>query len=217
MKIQIKGGYIILIGVGFFVLGKVLTHFFVGIIIQSIVLATDLSLWIFLAIGIISMLREGKERKKRESKNALTERRTTNISENKPSMFFDIIHSKLAFNFWLFLIGIILLLISAFSNSGPSVRNNYASPFYSSYQLDSNFSKLIQIYIFCISMYFAFLKYKNKKIEVGFLFAIVAIIFNPFFVFPFDNSFQNIIEFFAVLFFVYFIRKEYKELKKFAE
>lgn len=63
-KSKIKGGYIILIGIGFLALKIVLGNLFpMNLIVQSVGTAIELSWWIFLAIGIIVMLRERKARK----------------------------------------------------------------------------------------------------------------------------------------------------------
>ena len=61
---KIKGGYIILIGIGFFALKIVLGNLFpMNLIVQSVGTAIELSWWIFLAIGIIVLLREKMGRK----------------------------------------------------------------------------------------------------------------------------------------------------------
>lgn len=79
--------------------------------------------------------------------------------------------------------------------------------------MDSDFYIFLRLYIFCISMYLSFLKYKDNKLDIAFLFLVVGIAFNPFFSLRFSDDFQNVIEFFTAGFFGYFSYKEYKKLK----
>lgn len=66
---KIKGSYLILVGIAFFVLGKVLWYLFpMNLAIQSIATIAELSLWVFLVIGIIVLLRERREKNKNENK-----------------------------------------------------------------------------------------------------------------------------------------------------
>lgn len=121
--------------------------------------------------------------------------------------------NKKAFHFWLLYIATALLVIAMFSFPQQSTANEQSSGFSFQYPISSDFSKFILICIFCISLYFAFLKYKDKRLDIVFLFVLVGIIFNPFFSFNFGNDFQNVIEFFTAVFFGYFSYKEYQKLK----
>lgn len=129
--------------------------------------------------------------------------------------------NKKAFHFWLFFIATALLVIAMFSFSQQSksrsledIINEQSSGFSFHYPISSDFSKFILICIFCISLYFAFLKYKDKRLDVVFLFVVIGIIFNPFSPFNFESGFQNVVEFFTAGFFGYFSYKEYQKLKK---
>lgn len=116
---------------------------------------------------------------------------------------------KKAILFWIFLLATVLLFILSFS-----CQNNLDDFFSASlylFILSSDFSKIFLIYIFCISIYFAFIKYQQSKIESAFLFVFISILFNPFYSFKFESDFQNIIEFVAAGFFGYFTYQVYRE------
>lgn len=67
MKTKIKGSYLIIGGIVFFALGKILYHLFpMSIVTQSISAIAELSWLVFIGIGIIMLIRERKERKKKE-------------------------------------------------------------------------------------------------------------------------------------------------------
>lgn len=67
-KVKIKGIYLLLGGIIFFILGKILYGIFPkSLLFQSIATMAELSWWIFVIIGIITMLRE-RRKKKNEQK-----------------------------------------------------------------------------------------------------------------------------------------------------
>lgn len=122
----------------------------------------------------------------------------------------DIIFNKKTLHFWLLLIVTALLIIASLSLPEPSVRTR-ASSFH--FFLYDDISKFIQLSIFCVSFYFAFLKYKENKINSSFLFVVIGVVFNPFFLLSFSDRFQNFIEFITAVFFGYFVYMEYKKLE----
>jgi len=64
-KIKVKGKYLILGGIAFFIFGKIIFHLFpMNLIAQSIATIAEIFLWVFIGIGIVVLFREKKERKK---------------------------------------------------------------------------------------------------------------------------------------------------------
>lgn len=142
--------------------------------------------------------------------NTLTIKDTSHYHTKK-----DILLNKKAFDYWLYLIGAILLVLSTTAR-GTSSRTledilseqNSLIPTL----MNNDFLRFSLIYIFCVSLYFAFMKYKESKINIVFLFIIIGITFNPFFDFHFGNSFGDVLKLATAVFFGYFCHQEYKKL-----
>jgi hypothetical protein len=87
---KIKGGYIILAGILFFIFGKILYSIFpISLIAQTIATIATLSLWVFIGIGIITLLRSRGDKndnnKNNEIKTNHTQRFYSNRKEPKTS------------------------------------------------------------------------------------------------------------------------------------
>lgn len=130
----------------------------------------------------------------RKRKNTQEENKTKNTKFEIASL------AKKPLNFWLLVISLALVLIATFSNQG---KSSLEENFMKIYRLDGDFFKLILVYIFCSSLYFAFLSYKKYKLETVFIFILIAITLNPFFTFGFSGSLAGILELLAAMFFAY--------------
>lgn len=117
-----------------------------------------------------------------------------------------ILSNKDSFLFWLLFIATVLLIITAFNLI--TWRGNFSSEWKT-----EDIYMLLRIYIFCVSAYIAFLNYKNKKINIAFLFAVMSIVLNPFKLFNFtDDTVLGWLIVFSAAFFGYFAYKEYKRI-----
>lgn len=124
---------------------------------------------------------------------------------------------KSALKFWIILSGIVLLIISFGQQAGKRTLEdiqNQQNSLFPTFYLSSSLVQFIQIYIFCVSLYFAFLKYNDKKLDMTFAFIVVGVLFNPFVSFHFDNDFLNIIKLLTAVFFGYLAYKEYQKITK---
>ncbi len=117
--------------------------------------------------------------------------------------------SKQAIRLWLLLIGAFLLVIALLGIEERTLEDYMRAHIWS---LGSDFYIFLRLYIFCVSTYFIFMEYKNKRFNTAFIFIAMAIIFNPFILFRFNNI-ENLIELFATGFFSYFAYQEYKNRK----
>lgn len=150
-------------------------------------------------------------------------------SQASPKKFIRTVFSQKAFCFWLLLAGLLLLFASMLpaKNVVPAINPSIKmmmnikqqqpakeQSFLSSLQVSKDLSELIMVSIFCISLYFAFLKYKEGKLGNAFVFFLISIIFNVFFPLNFSNNFQNKIAIVAALFFAYVAIKEFKKMRQ---
>ncbi|HRZ33996.1 MAG TPA: hypothetical protein P5548_03820 [Candidatus Moranbacteria bacterium] len=127
----------------------------------------------------------------------------------------DILLNKKASDFWLYLIGAILLALSTTARGTSSrtledILSEQTSLIPT--LMNNDFLRLSLIYVFCVSLYFAFMKYKESKMNIVFVFIIIGITFNPFFDFHFGNGFGDILKLATAVLFGYFCYQEYKKL-----
>lgn len=116
--------------------------------------------------------------------------------------------NKKAFSFWLLVIGMALLIVSFVGDTKSFSDKMLVLPFI--YQDD--FEIFLRFYIFSISLYFGFLKYKESKVDTSFLFVALGILFNPFVPFMFEDDFQDIVTFSTAVFFGYLCYREYQRV-----
>jgi len=120
-------------------------------------------------------------------------------------------HERETFNSWLLLVGTIMLTLAIFGEREITIHLMTDSKVPILYY-NNDFFIFLSIYILCVSLYFAYLKYQESKLNITFIFIVIGIIFNPFFTFDFSINFGNILKLATAIFFGYFCYQEYKKL-----
>lgn len=114
----------------------------------------------------------------------------------------EIVFNKESLHLWLFIIATILLIITTLNGDSYDWKKD-------------DIYILLRLYIFSVSAYFAFLKFKRQKQNMAFLFIVVGIMFNPFIPLDFnEDETISFIAFISAAFFGYFSYEEYKKLKE---
>lgn len=133
-----------------------------------------------------------------------------NIS-NSDSESKDVLFHKYTYKYCFLFVGAVFLVITMLQKQGltlADLRNGAGG--HPIFRLSKDYLQFFAIYIFCVSLYFAFLKYKKSNLDIAFLFVVIGVIFNPFFPFHFGNNLQNIVNLLAILFFVYIGYREHE-------
>jgi len=124
-----------------------------------------------------------------------------NMNQAPTLGFWKTLFSKNALHFWLFFVATLLLVLTLINE--PTIYD----------WKDNDTYLLVKFYIFCISLYFAILKFKSNGLNMAFLFVVTGIIFNPFLSLHFsDNDTISLIVFISAIFFGYFGKEEYKKV-----
>jgi hypothetical protein len=111
-----------------------------------------------------------------------------------------VVFNKKAFQFWLFFVAVLSLILMYNASSYDWKKDDIYI--------------FLRLYIFCISIYFAFLKFEMEKINIAILFIATGILFNLLMPFYYkDSDTIGVLAVVAMIFFGYFSHKEYKKLK----
>lgn len=205
-------------------IGKFLAIFLVSIVyFVQFVIATELNperkshAPLFLVAWVAYLiLRKDLTKKELEDKTPNQANNTEGSQDSSSEFSIKTILSKKYFNFWLFFIATGFSFIAIFSNSGKNRTlediMNAQNSWLPSFNLGNDFANLFLIYVFCVSLYFALLKYKESNLNTAFIFIVLAIIFNPFFIFHFGYNLRGILNLVLVIFFGYLAYREYSSL-----
>lgn len=140
------------------------------------------------------------------------------INYQKSDSIIKVLFHKYAFRFWIILTGTILSAIAVLGYETPQRRTlediiQKQHSLFPVFDLGSDFYIFFRLFIFCICIFFGFLKYKEGDLNIIFVFIVMGIIFNPILPFHFNNNLSTILEFFSAGIFAYLAYEEYQKTK----